>query len=232
MEIRAYNEIYLSSAQNILGHAVDFAVMTLNLDPDKFANAFIVSDVSEQFAGGNPRYVAGMNGCELARQVLTKTNTEFTDTEDAMFLDKSPEYWAGWALAYYQWYSSRSFSDILTAVPLSRIIEMYPVYHEMDIQQFNDYLDERMREAYPITRLKARRINNRLSQSELAAESGVALRQIQLFEQRQRDINSAAAITVLQLSKALHCQMEDLIEPYFERDTGRGALKETRGQVP
>ena len=213
MEIRAYDESYIANSQNILGHAVDFAVFTLNLEPDEFANAFLVSDVSLQFANGNPRYVAGMNGCELARQVLYDTHTSFTDMEDAMYLDKSPEYWAGWALAYYQWYSLRSFMEILTAVPLSRIIKMYPVFHEMDIQQFADHMDELLRRAYPFTMLKVRRINNRMSQSELAAESGVALRQIQLFEQKQRDINSAAAITLFRLSRVLHCRMEDLMEP-------------------
>lgn len=213
MEIRAYDESYLAVAQNILGHAVDFAVMTLNLDPDEFGNLFIVSDASRQFARGNPRYVAGMNGCELARQVLSESHTSFIDVEDVMFQDKSPEYWAGWALAFYQWYSSRSFMEILYAVSLSRIIEMYPVYHEMDIHQFTDHMDDIMKEAYPVTRLKTRRTNNGLSQSELASDSGVALRQIQLFEQRRRDINSAAAITLLRLSRALYCQMEDLMEP-------------------
>ena len=69
-----------------------------------------------------------------------------------------------------------------------------------------------MKEAYPTTRLKDRRVNKGLSQSELAAESGVALRQIQLFEQRTRNINNAAAITLFRLSKALYCRMEDLIE--------------------
>lgn len=212
MAIRAYDESYIHNAQNILGHAVDFAVMSLNIDPDVFGSAFAVSDASRQFANGNPRYVAGINGCELARMVLTETHTTFTDTEDSMFLDKSPEYWAGWALAYYQWFSSRSFMDILTAVPLSRIIEMYRVYHEMDIQQFVDRMDELLKQYYPYTRLRTRRQNCGLSQSSLAADSEVALRQIQLFEQRQRDINNAAAITLLRLSKSLHCQIEDLLE--------------------
>ena len=213
MAIRAYYEDYVSGAQNILGHAVDFAVMTLNVDPDDFGVAFVVSSVSEQFSIGNPKYVAGMNGCELARAVLAQVGILYADAEDVMYLDKSPEYWAGWALAYYQWQSSRSFMELLTAVPLSRIMDLYPVYHEMDIRQFADHMDHVMKEAYPLTRLKMHRMNNRLSQSELAAASGVALRQIQLFEQKQRDINSAAAITLLQLSKALHCRMEDLIEP-------------------
>jgi len=212
MEIRAYSEEYIGAAQNTLGHAIDFAVMVLNIEPDIFGDAFIVSSVSRQFGTGNPKYVAGMNGCELARLVLTETHTSFTDHEDVMFLDKDAEYWAGWALAYYQWYSARTFMEILEVIPLSKIIEMYPVYHEMDIQQFVDQMKVQMKNAYPLTRLKHMRLNCGLSQSQLAKDSGVALRQIQLFEQRQRNINHASAITLLQLSKALHCRMEDLIE--------------------
>ncbi len=51
-----------------------------------------------------------------------------------------------------------------------------------------------------------------MSQSDLAAYSGVKLRQIQLFEQRQRNINKASAVTLLKLSRALSCRMEDLME--------------------
>ena len=71
MTIRAYDSSYLQGAQNILGNAVDWSVMTLGLEPDTFGNAFRVSRISNQFASGNPKYVAGMNGCELARAVLT-----------------------------------------------------------------------------------------------------------------------------------------------------------------
>ena len=102
--------------------------------------------------------------------------------------------------------------DILTTVPLSHIIQMYSVFHEMDISHFVEQMDLLIRETKPSTRLKARRVNSGLSQSELSEESGVPIRQIQLFEQRQRNINNAAAITLLQLSKALHCRIEDLLE--------------------
>lgn len=212
MEIRAYDESYVQSAQNVLGHAVDFAVMTLEISPEVFGNAFSVSDASKQFAIGNPRYVAGMNGCELARLVLEEAGVSFADAEDAMYLDKSPEYWAGWALAYYQWFSGRSFMDILKAVPLNRIIDMYALYHEMDISHTVERMDEWLKACYPFTRLRTRRENCGLSQSQLAADSGVALRQIQLFEQKQRDINRTAAETLLRLSRSLHCRMEDLME--------------------
>ena len=212
MAICAYSEEYVSDAQHILGDAVDFAVMSLGIEPDDFGNAFAVSGSSKQFASGNPRYVTGMNGCELARKVLNETNMQFKDADDAMFIDRSPEYWAGWALAFYQWYSSFSFMEILSAVPMEKIIRMYPAYHEMDIMQFVDRMQEIMKSAYPQTRLRIRRETCRMSQSELAADSAVPLRQIQLFEQRQRNINKTSAETLLRLSRSLHCRMEDLME--------------------
>lgn len=215
MAIRAYDELYLPGAQNILGHAVDFAVMTLAIEPDAFGNALAVSESAKQFSEGNPRYVAGINGCEFARAVLDDAGVDFSENADEMYLDKSPEYWAGWALAYYQWYTDLSFMDILRAVSLDDIIRMYPLYHEMDLSHFVEQMDRLMKEAYPQTRLRERRSNCGLSQSELAVEADVPLRQIQLFEQGQRDINRTSAITLLKLSKALHCRMEDLIEPDY-----------------
>ena len=213
MAIRAYDELYLPGAQNILGHAVDFAVMTLAIEPNVFGNALAVSKSAKQFSEGNPRYVAGMNGCEFARAVLDDAGVVYPESADEMYLDKSPEYWAGWALAYYQWFTSRSFMEILRAMSLNDIIRMYPLYHEMDLSHFVEQMDRFMKEAYPQTRLKDRRTNCGLSQSELASEADVPLRQIQLFEQGQRDINKTSAITLLKLSKALHCKMEDLLEP-------------------
>ncbi len=41
---------------------------------------------------------------------------------------------------------------------------------------------------------------------------GVPIRQLQLLEQRQRDINKARAITVFALAKALGCTVEALME--------------------
>lgn len=50
------------------------------------------------------------------------------------------------------------------------------------------------------------------TQKELSERSGVSLRSIQMYEQRNKDINKASAETIYRLSKALGCNMEDLIE--------------------
>ena len=210
--IRAYDESYLNKAQIALGLMMQFAVYDLGYEPDDFFSRFALSEIGISFEKGMPKYTVGMSGYELAYEVIRATEESAGIKEPTYKMSRSPEYWAGWALAFYQWYSGYDFMNILAAVPLTKIIAMYPTYHEMDIMQFVDRMDEHMRSAYPQTKLRIRRKNCGLSQSELAADSSVPLRQIQLFEQRQRDINKTAAETLLQLSKALYCNMEDLME--------------------
>ena len=212
MEIRAYDELYLDCAQRVLGDAVDFAVMTLNVDPKDFENALRASRAAKLFSKGDPAYTAGMTGCEFARRVLEETGTGYQDSEDVMYPDKSPEYWAGWAAAYCQWRSDRSFAEIFDIASLDELIEMYPAYHEADVTRIAEELDLRSQKQGMLTRLRAYRDLSGLSQSKLAARSGVPLRQIQLFEQGQRDINKTSAETLYRLSKALSCEMEELLE--------------------
>ena len=50
------------------------------------------------------------------------------------------------------------------------------------------------------------------TQKELSAQSGVALRMIQLYEQGQNDLHKASADTVTALAGALKCRPEELLE--------------------
>ena len=87
--------------------------------------------------------------------------------------------------------------------------------HEADISKFAEAADkviqENLREGE--TNLKRIRRANGFSQKQLAEISGVALRMIQLYEQRQNDINKAQASTLSALARALNCRLEDLMEP-------------------
>lgn len=212
MEMRAYSDDYLLTAQKILGDMLDYAVNEYEFEPDEFYKMFLVSDVSRQFQTGNPTYVAGKNGCEIVKEVIRSAGLVMDEIPDEMYLDKSPEYWVGWALAYYQWYTARSFMKIYKVATIEDLLKMYPVYHEMDIMKFVEAMNERWDQYYTETNLKRLRKISGLSQKELADLSGVAIRQIQLFEQRKRNINHTRAIDVLKLGKILGCKPEDLLE--------------------
>ncbi|MBQ7371760.1 MAG: helix-turn-helix transcriptional regulator [Lachnospiraceae bacterium] len=69
-----------------------------------------------------------------------------------------------------------------------------------------------MRAHFKDTYLKRIRSSYGFTQAELAKRSGVTLRSIQMFEQRNKDINKASADAINRISKVLGCSMESLIE--------------------
>ena len=85
-------------------------------------------------------------------------------------------------------------------------------FYEADVSKFADIADARVREYFSETNLKRIRMLGSCTQAELAKRSGVGLRSIQMYEQRNKNINKASAETLYRLSKVLGCTMEDLIE--------------------
>lgn len=212
MTIHAYQEIYLSNAQAALGDAIDYAVNICNIPGEDFIKLFVVSSVSKRIENGEPAYLAGKSGIEIVNQVLEETMGRTGMTEAVARYERSCEYWIGWAVAYYQWYSGRRFREIFQAISFEDFQKMYYTLHEADISKFADIADARVREYFSETNLKRIRMLGSCTQAELAKRSGVGLRSSQMYEQRNKNINKASAETLYRLSKVLGCTMEDLIE--------------------
>ena len=208
----AYQEIYLSNAQSMLGDAFDYGINACHIPGSSFVKLFAASTISKRLENGEPSYLSGKSGIEVAREILAETTGKVPDAAPQEHFDRSREYWIGWAVAYYQWFSGRSYSDIFKVVSFEELQKMYDPLHEADITKFADILDARMREFFADTSLKRIRTAYGCTQAELAKRSGVSLRSIQMYEQRNKDINKASAETLLRLSRVLGCTMEDLME--------------------
>ena len=208
----AYQEIYLSNAQSMLGDAFDYAINVCHIPGSSFVKLFIASTISKRLENGEPSYLSGKSGIEVVIEILAETTGKTPDAAPQEHFGRSREYWIGWAVAYYQWFSGRSYSDIFQVVTFEELQRMYDPLHEADITKFADILDARMREFFTDTNLKRIRTAYGCTQAELAKRSGVSLRSIQMYEQRNKDINKASAETLLRLSKVLGCTMEDLME--------------------
>jgi len=210
MRIFAYDEEYVTLAQRVMGDMLDYAVNTLNYELQNFYRMFLISGIARQFEIGNPAYVAGRNGCEVAKEVIVLSGLDMPEAEDLMYLDKSPEYWTGWALAYYQWKSGQSFRQIDHAVSIDTVCAMYDPLHEADIEKFVYIMNEKLKQQ-DVSRLRRLRTYAKLSQRQLAEAADVPVRQIQLFEQGERDINKTQGMTLLKLSRVLKCRLEELL---------------------
>jgi len=211
--IRAYDRSYLPRAQKSLGRMLDFACHELGFPAAAFWTLFLSSGVAVRFASGESRLLAGMSGIELAYEILDRAEVRYRRVAHPVCADeKTPEYWAGWVLAHYQWERAMPFEEIEAIVPIQDVIAMYSPFHEMDVSQFVDELDRRYRVAHPDSRLKEVRLRSGLSQGQLAEASGVSVRTIQELEQRRKDVNKAQLDTMIPLAQALHVSVEDLIE--------------------
>ena len=212
--MHAFTDTYLPDAMRNLAEAFDYATNACDITPDDFGNAFCASGLADIWESGSPKVLSGLSGTELAREALSRCGQIRrwpAPRIDAM--GRTPEYWCGWVLAFYQWKSARPFSEIFFALPPSDIVRLYHPLHEAPEDTFADRAEAIVRRALPDTRLRRQRLAAGLSQSELAARADVNIRNIQQYEQRAKDINRAAAISLQSLARVLGCRIESLLEP-------------------
>ena len=131
-----------------------------------------------------------------------------SDNTDYVAFERSPEYWAGWALAQYQIKSEQSYKKLHSLIGFSELIGMYQTLHEAPIEKFFDKMDKRM--ANRQIGLKRQRERMGLSQSSLSRISGVSLKTIQAYEQGQKDLKRAKLETLNLFADILACEIEDL----------------------
>ena len=214
--IHAYDDQYLDDAMICLGEAMDYVANICQIEMDRFLELFIGTGYAEQFGAGVPKYVSGLSGTELAMDILAKSGIYNTFPQAKIEYSYSPQYWSGWILAYYQWYTGRSFKEIQKYITMQEIEKLYPTLHEASEKKFVDTVNRIIRKKNPPTRLQVQRKISGYSQRELAEKVGVNLRTLQQYEIRAKDINRAAGSTLFALAKVLGCRVEDLLE--FDSD--------------
>ena len=234
----AYREAVTEKAAKTMAHMLDFAVHDLRQDAAAFFDLFISSGLAAKFGSADIRFIAGTSGVELAYRVLETCGIAADRASYRYTAGRSREYWTGWALAKYQQESGFPYRDILSAVPARDLIAMCDGYRDEEIRRITESLswmdtlkvpDHMSEESYKDfksrldaaltgshssseTRLKVMRTRSGYSQSGLARESGVPVRTIQQYEQRQKDINKAGFESIIKLAAALSCEPYDLLE--------------------
>lgn len=201
--ICAYNDYYTSIAQHKLGSMLELAVHDHGISAGEFAEKFVESPVCRAFEYGDPVFQLEKSTNELLGIVL-----DLPVCEKEQDVQITPEYWAGWVLAYIQWYTALSFKTILEAYPIDELLLDYSPYHEMDISEILGVVRKPLGLACPLKRL---RVLRKLSQIELSKISDVSLRAIRAYEQGTLELSKAQGETIYKLAKALNCSMEYLI---------------------
>lgn len=195
-----------------LATMMDCGINQCGFPPQLFHRMFLTSGVASQIEKGNPRYVAGISGAELASRVIELATGKPPVEIDGTFTI-SPEYWAGWVLAYYQWKSGKSFRVINdNGLHIEKIIALYHPLHEADLDKFATVADRIIAEAVntSVSPLKKARERYGLTQEELSRISGISLRMIRAYEQKSQDLAKANFRTVSRLESVLHADFSEI----------------------
>ena len=96
--------------------------------------------------------------------------------------------------------------------PVEKIRDLNKIYHEIDIKKKKKKVREIAQQNRVESYLKLLRKRARLSQSQLAEQTGIPVKTIQQYEQRRKDINKAQAEYVIKLSQVLCCKPQELME--------------------
>jgi DNA-binding Xre family transcriptional regulator len=207
--MRAYDENAIEYAMENLGTALDYSVNGIGIDGQEFLDLFVSTGIATEFGNGNPRFVTGMSGQDLADRVYEISGKRTKKIEGDYNGDYTPEYWCGWILAYYQWVSCLPFKKILLVINFQMLMDLYGVLHEADVTKAESIFDDIVRSESFLARMRKSR---GMSQSQLAKASGVSLRSIQLYEQKKNDINKAQYNNLKAIAKVLYCEIEDILE--------------------
>jgi len=211
--IHAYNKNYLEFFQTNLAVFFDYSINYLNIPIENVWDIFINSNEAKQIENGNPTYLVGISGIELANQLFLNRN----ETGKKYFsIIRTKEYWVGWSLAYYQWFTSYQFKEINEFINIENYQSLYYPFHEMDLLSLYDKLESFRKEKFKETNLKRIRMKLGITQKELSIESNIPLRSIQEYEQNRKSINNAKSIYIISLSKVLCCEPIELIETEFK----------------
>lgn len=204
---RAYSELYLNNAMNTLATMLDYAVNIIHEDIDVVFKRFVDCGAATCFESGDPNLIAGKSGVEL---YWSLSKTSFNVFPGYQILYRTPEFWLGWSLAYYQWYTKRTFRFIHMRVTLKELLGWYSTLHEADLSKFVEELDKRI--VSNETNLEIRRRALGLSQDDLSILSGVPIHTIQMYEQKQKKLANAQWNILSALANALHCGVGDLMD--------------------
>ena len=210
--MHAYQEIYLTSCINMLGDAFDYAINKCNIPGNDFIKMFLSSSICKRIEKEDPSIIIGRSGIENAIMILDEASIKYIPALQYDDFQRSIEYWIGYSVGYYCFYTSRPFKDVFNVLSYDDLRIMYNTLHEADITKFCDIVNEKINNYYKNTNLKRIRTLYGITQKELSVKSLTSLRSIQMYEQRQKDINKASALTLYNISRVLGCSIEDLIE--------------------
>lgn len=118
-------------------------------------------------------------------------------------------YWSGYIYMNLFYEFRKPFAYIFLTMPLDLLLELYPVYHEMDISQIFERFEI---EASKTSILSKALKNKKMSAPTLARLTNISLNSINYYKKSDKNLYAAGFQAVYKISKALNLPGETFLD--------------------
>lgn len=115
--------------------------------------------------------------------------------------------WSSMVYAYLLDKTGLNFETIFIYLPIQKVYEMFPLYHEMDINKCLTYFNELRKESVIAKRMKALKLTN----AELSKRTGLSPASINFLRNRKTDIRKVAFQSAINIANELRISTETLL---------------------
>lgn len=183
MDIRTVKEIFARLFVIAVQYRMHFLAFTKSLEKSKF-----ISKVEKN------RYDEYFN--ESLEDIFFDITNVRID-KDNSFGVYNDAYWCGYT--YFELYlvTGRSFAFIFLKLPMSKMMDLYPIYHEMDFSSLLEYFYE-MDNSKTILRLLCE--EKRCSLSKLSLETGISKTTLAKYNSSDESLYKASFNAIYKIS--------------------------------
>lgn len=127
--------------------------------------------------------------------------TGITINDDNSYGVYNDAYWCGYSYFEIFLRTKKPFSYIFLKLPLVKMMDIYPIYHEMDISSLLEYFAKQEQEK---TILRALCEQKRTSLSKLSAATGIALTTLSKYNADDRALYKASFQNIIKIVNHFH----------------------------
>lgn len=135
--------------------------------------------------------------------------TNFTVIEDNSFAIYDDAYWSGYMYFELHQKIHKPFAFIFLKLPLVKMMELYPVYHEMDYSALYEQFDRFDKKKTIMNHLLE---NNRCSINKLSKSTDIALSTLRKYASSDKALYNASFKNINQISSFFEAPMSLFVE--------------------
>ena len=193
---------YLSKYSDTLGEIINLAEID-GYSFDFIEKTLIKSSLIKEFEDSNITQIAFTSSIQLYRKLFPDSKASIKDIH--LF---SPHYWIGEMYIKIFLRYKVNFQTIFEYLPIQKMHELYPLYHEMDIVQFYAYFELERKKSTFVIFLKEKG----MTLKELSQKTNISISTLKALKEGKREFSNLKSSYLEKIAHYLDVEMTSLLE--------------------